>query len=107
MRRLFEGDFRRHGRDERIHDCFNDHRTFGSQGTIDYQPALFRIFDGHADSAARLREWHDVHQQIRELVLEMGLDRKSLLPAKQDVSTKHRLKRSSPDQHDTGRQTVP
>ena len=57
-------------------------------------------------SYMRLREWHDVHQQIRELVLEMGLDRKSLLPPKRDAPTKHRVKRRSHDQRDTGRQTV-
>jgi ATP-dependent helicase HrpA len=44
-------------------------------------------------SYMRLREWHDVHQQIRELVLEMGLDRKSSVPAKKIALDKHRVKR--------------
>ena len=43
----------------------------------------------------------------RELVLEMGLDRQSLLPARKDLSTEHRVKRASRDHRGTGRQTLP
>jgi ATP-dependent helicase HrpA len=55
-------------------------------------------------SYMRLREWHDVHQQIRELVLEMGLDRKSVLPPKKQASTQHRIKRELPTkEHEVSR----